>query len=367
MLSCGLLGSHDDCLTRCPCTSCTLLFGVPVGISCPPGAGAFPTPPCCPFHDRIWSVSASLCACCIPHGCGALLQLSEPATKYPSLSWGFLETFPYLLPSLIGVGFQLLSLWILVRYMTVRTRVLGASGVPGKGLPTHRSTSSYKSVSSMSTVVSEEGDGLLGASAPGSSKAPKLFGKTLRQKPSAGAAPAAPKLAYSQIDTQDEVDVDAFNVDAEDEEEDVAVQLVSPARRRAAVPTDDSDEVQLLVTPSHPDSPDTSASVLDVTDTSLECGVVDKDDSPPALALAPDAQPQWNMFKDRNVIIALLAYCVLGLLFVMADELFPLFAKWPLAKGGLGFTSNDIGIAMTIGGIVYVPVPVPCCCCWWCS
>ncbi len=44
----------------------------------------------------------------------------------------------------------------------------------------------------------------------------------------------------------------------------------------------------------------------------------------------------------------------LGMFFLMLDELFPLFAKTPVAEGGLGFGSSAIGIAITVSGVALV-------------
>lgn len=80
------------------------------------GVVCIPPPPSSVAHVWACTVSAVfLCGTCV-------CQLSEPAAKYPSYSWGLFKTYPYLMPSVVGVGIQALSLFIVVKYMSADPR-----------------------------------------------------------------------------------------------------------------------------------------------------------------------------------------------------------------------------------------------------
>jgi sugar phosphate permease len=62
----------------------------------------------------------------------------------------------------------------------------------------------------------------------------------------------------------------------------------------------------------------------------------------------------WRMpevIRDRVVILACLCYAILGFLWVIFEEVFPLWSINDVQYGGIGFTQSDIGIIQSIGGV----------------
>jgi len=58
--------------------------------------------------------------------------------------------------------------------------------------------------------------------------------------------------------------------------------------------------------------------------------------------------------RDRGVIVSILSFAVFGFIYVVIDEVFPLWAMTPHDKGGLNFSSSQIGLSWTIGGVSLV-------------
>lgn len=57
-----------------------------------------------------------------------------------------------------------------------------------------------------------------------------------------------------------------------------------------------------------------------------------------------------SIFRNKIAMLSVISYCVLGASFTMYDEAFPLFALTEGAKGGIGATSQDIGIIGALNG-----------------
>ncbi|CAM6035092.1 unnamed protein product [Sphagnum compactum] len=55
---------------------------------------------------------------------------------------------------------------------------------------------------------------------------------------------------------------------------------------------------------------------------------------------------------DRNVLLASLCYSMTGLIFIITDELFPMFGAASRSVGGLGFSSSALGLILGEGGVV---------------
>ncbi len=58
-----------------------------------------------------------------------------------------------------------------------------------------------------------------------------------------------------------------------------------------------------------------------------------------------------EVLRDRVVILACLCYAILGFLWVIFEEVFPLWSINDVQYGGIGFTQSDIGLIQSIGGV----------------
>eukprot|EP00850_Spirogloea_muscicola_P015992 SM000127S26608 [mRNA] locus=s127:10752:14375:+ [translate_table: standard] len=64
------------------------------------------------------------------------------------------------------------------------------------------------------------------------------------------------------------------------------------------------------------------------------------------------SSPTDSLLQDRDVMISSLCYSCTGLIFIMTDELFPIFGAASTQVGGLGFSSAKIGFILGEGGVV---------------
>jgi hypothetical protein len=62
----------------------------------------------------------------------------------------------------------------------------------------------------------------------------------------------------------------------------------------------------------------------------------------------------WTIFSTRSTATACMAYVYTALIFIIYDEMFPVFGKTDVAQGGLSFTAEDIGSALSVGGVVLI-------------
>lgn len=53
-----------------------------------------------------------------------------------------------------------------------------------------------------------------------------------------------------------------------------------------------------------------------------------------------------SILKDRNVVIASVIYGIIGICYVMFDEIFAIWARSPINLGGIDFSTDDIGISL---------------------
>ena len=61
------------------------------------------------------------------------------------------------------------------------------------------------------------------------------------------------------------------------------------------------------------------------------------------------------MYRDRKVVVGIGTYALCAFMFILLDELFPLYASYPPELGGLGFDTKKIGYALSIGAVCTVP------------
>eukprot|EP01132_Coremiostelium_polycephalum_P003810 gene3810-4740_t len=71
-----------------------------------------------------------------------------------------------------------------------------------------------------------------------------------------------------------------------------------------------------------------------------------------------DPRYETNVFKNKLVISTTILYTIVGFIFTMYDEGFPIWAMAPLVVGGLGFSTKEIGISGAIGGSLVVVIQV---------
>jgi MFS family permease len=65
-----------------------------------------------------------------------------------------------------------------------------------------------------------------------------------------------------------------------------------------------------------------------------------------------------SIFSNKIAMLTALSYAILGGAFTMLDEGFPLFSMSKVDKGGLGFTTTDIGAVGAINGVASIFVQV---------
>lgn len=65
-------------------------------------------------------------------------------------------------------------------------------------------------------------------------------------------------------------------------------------------------------------------------------------------------EQHW-LFGNRQVLVVIAAYVGVSLIFILYDEVFPIFCAAPVEKGGLSFTSQDIGLLIGVGGLACFP------------
>ena len=65
--------------------------------------------------------------------------------------------------------------------------------------------------------------------------------------------------------------------------------------------------------------------------------------------------PQVPVYRDRKVVVGIGTYALCAFMFILLDELFPLYASYAPELGGLGFDTKKIGYALTIGAVCTIP------------
>ncbi|BBM98422.1 hypothetical protein MPTK1_1g13390 [Marchantia polymorpha subsp. ruderalis] len=58
-----------------------------------------------------------------------------------------------------------------------------------------------------------------------------------------------------------------------------------------------------------------------------------------------------DLLRDRDVLLSSFCYSMTGLVFIITDELFPLFGASSQVEGGLGFSSSKLGIVLGEAGL----------------
>ena len=51
----------------------------------------------------------------------------------------------------------------------------------------------------------------------------------------------------------------------------------------------------------------------------------------------------------RSTLTACMSYVLTACIYIIYDEMFPVFGKTSVAQGGLGFSATDIGSALSVG------------------
>ncbi|KAJ3207582.1 hypothetical protein HDU67_007373 [Dinochytrium kinnereticum] len=59
----------------------------------------------------------------------------------------------------------------------------------------------------------------------------------------------------------------------------------------------------------------------------------------------------WELMTDNKISLTIVMYALISGLFIQYDEVFSLWAKEPLHRGGLNFSTSDLGIVFSIGGV----------------
>jgi hypothetical protein len=57
-----------------------------------------------------------------------------------------------------------------------------------------------------------------------------------------------------------------------------------------------------------------------------------------------------SIFLDRSVIMTCILYALLGYLYTILDNVFPLWSMQEISAGGLGFSTRSLGIANSMAG-----------------
>ncbi|CAM6086807.1 unnamed protein product [Calypogeia fissa] len=78
----------------------------------------------------------------------------------------------------------------------------------------------------------------------------------------------------------------------------------------------------------------------------------DSDVPLPRSSWIPTIPLAMSILKDRGVLLSSFCYSMTGLIFIITDELFPMFGASSQTVGGLGFSSADLGIILGEGGLV---------------
>ncbi|KAJ1561843.1 hypothetical protein HK405_002557 [Cladochytrium tenue] len=59
----------------------------------------------------------------------------------------------------------------------------------------------------------------------------------------------------------------------------------------------------------------------------------------------------WELLNDRKIFLSILLYAFISALYIQYDEIFSLWSRMPREQGGLAFTTSDIGIVFSVGGV----------------
>ncbi|POV96763.1 hypothetical protein PSTT_15459 [Puccinia striiformis] len=61
-----------------------------------------------------------------------------------------------------------------------------------------------------------------------------------------------------------------------------------------------------------------------------------------------------DLLKDRNLLVILISYSLLSFQHISLEALIVLFASTPIKSGGIGFSSADIGLALSLSGVMVI-------------
>ncbi|KAI8854160.1 hypothetical protein BC829DRAFT_380445 [Chytridium lagenaria] len=74
---------------------------------------------------------------------------------------------------------------------------------------------------------------------------------------------------------------------------------------------------------------------------------------PPSLSSERRQGPMtaYQLMTDQKISLTIIMYALISGLYIQYDEVFSLWAKEPFHTGGLNFSTSDLGIVFSIGGI----------------
>jgi len=72
--------------------------------------------------------------------------------------------------------------------------------------------------------------------------------------------------------------------------------------------------------------------------------------------VTPRTAKRVSIFKEKLAMKSCTLYALIGFTFTMLDELYPLWVILDQAQGGLGFTTDQMGITNSIGGVAVVTI-----------
>jgi len=70
--------------------------------------------------------------------------------------------------------------------------------------------------------------------------------------------------------------------------------------------------------------------------------------------LKPTTDKDWSILRDHVASLACWVYALLGWIYIMLDEIFPVWSINKVEDGGLNFLTKDIGTVSAIGGVAIV-------------
>eukprot|EP01113_Clastostelium_recurvatum_P018241 TRINITY_DN2151_c0_g1_i6.p1 TRINITY_DN2151_c0_g1~~TRINITY_DN2151_c0_g1_i6.p1 ORF type:complete len:574 (-),score=120.49 TRINITY_DN2151_c0_g1_i6:28-1749(-) len=216
------------------------------------------------------------------------------------------ETHPYFLPTVVGAVISIVAL-IMAFFLLPESKVFTTDAVPLSNLATGASMDDGEA------KVTVEGEGLLEKKKKKQRPAPKT-------KPSLKSFFFKESKYVSLNETSSDGANDTKMNDGESGEDDVEVDVMDD------VDMDDDDDKEDLPTQS-------SRSKLH------------------HLIMRPlHSSGLTAVARDKGAVLTIASVGTTGLLYVIIDEVFPLWAMTTLAQGGLNFSSAQIGLTWSIGG-----------------
>ncbi|KAN0009059.1 hypothetical protein ACTFIU_008950 [Dictyostelium citrinum] len=80
-------------------------------------------------------------------------------------------------------------------------------------------------------------------------------------------------------------------------------------------------------------------------------GTKSNDNTNSSMMESEELEESTNIFKDKSIMKTVLIYAIIGFIYTMLDEVFPLWAFTEASKGGLSMNSGTVGVCGIIGGV----------------